>query len=110
MHVKPGLIGLQRLRRSLLWTVLASLLLTAQFALAAHQFDHHVHPDISAVADDCVACQFSSQLSDGPSSAELPVTYGIDLGVIAPISFQIPQNTFVHTGFLSRAPPHSVSV
>ena len=102
--------SLKTLRRSCIWAAVAVILLGAQFGLAAHQLEHHLHPDIAAIADDCIACQFASVLSDGPSASAFIMPIGIDLGTLVPGTHVRLELQGSPAGFRSRAPPHSVSV
>jgi hypothetical protein len=102
-------IGLLALRRSVFWTAFVSLVLVAQFSLAVHQTDHHLHPDIAAIADDCIACQFVSAIVGGPSTSAALPPIGLELGAISPRGQDVLHLEDSPSDFQSRAPPPSVS-
>ena len=101
---------LKTLRRSCVWTAVAVMLLAAQFGLAVHQLEHRLHPDIATIADDCIACQFASTLSDGPSVDAAVMPIDIDLGTLVPGTHLFLRPQQLQSGFRSRAPPNVVSV
>ena len=103
-------ISLQSLRSSLFWAVIAAVALVAQLGLAAHQLEHRLHPDVAAIAEDCIACQFSSTMVDGPTSSVVPMPIGIELGSIAPAGHALLWWEEFPNSFRARAPPSSVSV
>lgn len=103
-------VSLQALRRSLFWAVVAAVALVAQFGLAIHQLEHRFHPDVAAVAEDCIACQFSSTMAEGPSSNAAPIPLDVELGSIVPVGQFLPRQEDSPSNFHSRAPPSSVSV
>ena len=109
MMVNANKFGLHTLRRSFVWAAIVTVLLTAQFGLAVHQLEHRLHPDIAAIADDCIACQFASSLSDGPPVSFVAMPIGVDLGTLVPGTHILLRPQESHSGFQSRAPPHSVS-
>jgi len=103
-------ISLQSLRRSLLWVVIAFAAIAGQLGLSVHQLEHSSHPDIAAIAEDCIACQFSAEIIGGPTSSAGPTLLGVELGSITPQGQEILQQEELLTGFQSRAPPPPVSV
>lgn len=103
-------ISLKSLHRSPFWTVMAVAALLAQFAFVAHQLEHHVHDDVDAAAEDCIACKASSIIVDGPTTNTAPMPIGIELGSIIPIGFALSSREGAPNKFQSRAPPKSISV
>lgn len=103
-------ISLQSLRRSFFWAVVAAVAVVAQFGLAVHQLEHRFHPDIASIAEDCIACQFSSAMVGGPTSSAAPTPIGIELGSIVPTERVLLWWEDSPNSFHSRAPPSPVSV
>lgn len=93
--------------RILAWV--APILLLAQFALAVHQLEHRVAPDVLAPAHECVLCNVVTGAAPPPAPfVVLPPDFGPDLPI--PVVVDAACCTHVETHFLSRAPPHFVAL
>ncbi len=102
-------ISLQSLRCSPWWTAMAVVALITQFGFIAHQLEHYAHADDAIVAEDCIACQSSSFVFDGPD-ANIATPFGLELESVSPSGQDLSPQRELLKKFQSRAPPKSISV
>lgn len=93
--------------RLLAWV--APILLLAQFALAIHQLEHRVAPDLAAPAHECVLCNVITGAAPPPAPF---VVLPPDLGPALPLSVVAEAACCAHIGtaFFSRGPPSFVAL
>lgn len=84
--------------------VIAPILVAAQFALLAHQFEHNVTGDSALPAHECLYCGFATFMDAGAPPSALPVPSGISTKERL-IPRQEPCQRFTARHFCSRAPP-----
>ena len=107
--VQPTTGAIRAIRRSRLWSFVVPLLLLAQLALALHQLNHRIHPEITGLGNDCTLCHFASNMAAAPEPTTFvpPVLSASDRIVAAPQA--APRQNWSTSGFRSRAPPLPVS-
>ncbi len=87
-----------------LWFAFAALALIGQFALFAHQADHHRRFDIYT-ADDCAMCQFGTSMASGPKPEPLIVPRNEVIALVLDTTLALPAPPLAAASFRSRAPP-----
>lgn len=87
-----------------LWIAFAALALIGQFALFAHQADHHRRFDLT-VADDCAMCQFGTSMVSGPKPEPLIVPRNEVIALVLDTTQSVPVPARPIAAFRSRAPP-----
>jgi len=93
--------------RFLAWVT--PILLLAQLALAVHQLEHRIAPDVVTTAHECVLCNVNSGAAPPPTPfVILPPDLGHKTLVHAVVDAACC--THVGTPFHSRAPPAFVAV
>src|SRR5262245_13921127 len=92
-----------------LWIAFAALALIGQFALFAHQADHHRRLELFT-ADDCAMCQFGTSMASGPKPEPLIVPRTEVIAFVLDTTRSTPASAPPVAAFRSRAPPISVSI
>ncbi len=93
--------------RFLVWVT--PILLLAQLALAVHQLEHRIAPDVLTTAHECVLCNVTSGAAPPPAPfVVLPPDLGPDTLVHAAVDAACCAH--VDTPFHSRAPPAFVAI
>ena len=87
-----------------LWIAFAALALIGQFALFAHQVDHHRQFDV-VTADDCAMCQFGTSMLSGPKAELLIVPRNEVIALVLDTTQSVPVTAPAFAAFRSRAPP-----
>jgi hypothetical protein len=94
-------------RRFLAWVT--PILLLAQLALAVHQLEHRIAPDVLTSAHECVLCNVASGAAPPP---EPFVILPLDFGPAVPAHSVLDAAccTHVAAAFFSRGPPLSAAL
>ena len=87
-----------------LWVAFAALAFIGQFALFAHQADHHRRFDV-VTTDDCAMCQFGTSMVSGPKPELLIVPRNEVIALVLDTTQPAPATAQPAAAFRSRAPP-----